>query len=233
MVGQRRVGLEGVLIESRVPFFYGFLFNYAPARLVVVGPEIPLVVHVGLRFPGFEFATGVVIVQKRSVTFTRLGIGRRSAGFFHDVLGEHAHVTVDFALLGIQFQLRALLKQLLQHLLGHGLRLALFSAVGLQLRHELDHLRLEISAVVHWIRGLVRLSVATVRRGVHPSLKLVNQRLVIFFREVAWFFQVLVFELVFFFLLIRNARDDLVGSEGRFGGIFHVGFGVTKLMKDA
>ena len=70
---------------------------------VIVSSEIPLVVHISLWLPSFKFTSSIVIMQERPVTLSGFRIRRRSTGFFHDVLGEHTHITVNFALLGIQF----------------------------------------------------------------------------------------------------------------------------------
>ena len=71
VVRQRGIGLKRFLVEGDVALLHHFFFHDAPAGFVVVGPKVPLVIHVGLGLAGLEFAAAVVVVQQRSVALTR------------------------------------------------------------------------------------------------------------------------------------------------------------------
>ena len=105
VVGQREIIFQSVVVEGCVALLHDFLFDDAPPRLVVVGPKVPLVVGIGLRFPGLKLSSLVVVVEQRAVTLSRLRVGRRRSRLFHQILGEGAHTVVDVALFGIQLQL--------------------------------------------------------------------------------------------------------------------------------
>ena len=157
---QGSVVAEGVVVEIGVALVQQLLFDDAPARLVVVGAEVPFVIDEGLGLQGFQFAAGVVIVENGAVAAAGVIGRRRHAGFFHYVLGEHGHALVNIAFLGVQLQLGAVLQQLFQFLLGHRLGVAQLALVHLQLGEQLHHFGLEIAPVFHRLGRFVGVAVA-------------------------------------------------------------------------
>ena len=125
---QAAVAVQRSAEEVGVALGHRLLAHLAPARLVVVRAEVPLVVNERLRLVGLQRIPLLVNVDERAVAEVRV-VGQLKAGLLEQVVGEHSLRLLDVAFDRLEVQLRGVLEKLLELLLRYRLAFAVLSAL--------------------------------------------------------------------------------------------------------
>ena len=222
---QRPVVAQRIAVIRRIPLLHRLLAHDAPARLVIVRPEVPLVVHECLRLIRLQRPAVLVHMHQRPLPELRR-LRRVNARLFHQIVRHHIAGLLNFPLRGLQLKLRAILQQLLQLLLRDRLAARLPALVLLhpQLLQQLHKLRLEIAPELHLFGRFVILLPVRPNLHLHPLGDLLQQRFhivrihIVVLRLVA---HINVFPILRRRLLIGNLRNNRVYAERRLRRILH------------
>ena len=160
LVDQRRVLAQRVIVVVAAALFERALLDAAPARLVVGGAEVPLVVVERLHFDGQFFVVFALFGAAFAVLLLALLlVADRRAGFLLEVREEEPDRRREIALgHGADGDLDALFEHLLELLGGERRERAVFADLAVLQPHaheELHQLGLEVASEVDLLRAFV------------------------------------------------------------------------------